>query len=582
MKDYSFGNTICRLRTAKHLSQKELGNMLCVSDKAVSRWENGSSKPRTSLLPKLADALGVTLDMLLGGKSVLMNMPTVSASGDYASEKKSDKSAVDPVKVNFIPAKGSENGNYLCTWSMQHAVADSENICGNNIPERQRNALNEETLFSEKLYHPYEREYREGLFFLLDDGWDVPYGTDATVSMARFGLCEPDAEKFARLGNTSEQRLSEIVRRIKSMGYAGVGLWISPQRCGLPDFAGVEGDRAYWEEKAELSHSAGIRYWKVDWGRNSKTVGYREMMTECVRKYAPGLLIEHAREIGPFSSDFIDRTKTIASEMCERIEYADFLRTYDVKEPFADIETFNRVNTLLKGADLSRIRHGAKGFINVESQPLVAAGLGFNVGIMQNSYEMKALLRWQRICPPFSVLNGEYITSAETVTDRLRFDRDPSWWTKRQWTEFSLTLPRSAARNARLPKVEADGEKPVVLVCAHPENDALAVATLRRNIDPNSRLIAAADITVYPQSLKTTVGVFGYYRSLTLEFPEKLPKGSSVWAQCLLSSTAVNITEKVDLHSNSVTIDGLLLRRLGHIPDDSSAAHEPVLIIKIC
>lgn len=582
MKDYSFGNNVYELRNARHLSQKELGRLMGVSDKAVSRWENGSSKPRASLLPRLADTLGVSLDKLLGGKTALQDMPTAPASGDHIPEKCSGKSVTDQIKVNFIPTESSENGNYLCTWSMQKSVAEALNIPGNNIPERQRNALSEETLFQEKLYHPYEQEYRKSLLFLLDDGWDVPYGSDVTAGYEPFGLCEPDAEKFASLGNTPEERLCGLVSRIKSMGYAGVGLWISPQQCGLPEFTGVDGDRQYWEEKARLSHAAGVRYWKVDWGRQSKTAGYREMMTECVRKCAPGLLIEHARGIGPFSRDFTDPTKSLLSEMCERVAYSDFLRTYDVMSPFDDTETYCRVNALLKNADYSHMRHGAKGFVNVESQPLVAAGLGFNIGIMTNSYEVRALLRWQRICPPFSALQGEYLTSEETLVDRLCFEVDPSWWTKRQWDTFSMTLPVSAARNAKLPKVEAKGEKPVVLVSAHPQKDALAVATLRRNIDPNSRLIVPADVTVYPKSIKTTVGVFGYYSSLTLEFREKLPKRATVWAQCLLDDTAKNITAQVKVDGNRVTVDGHALRRLGHKSCETAVSHEPALIIKIC
>ena len=38
-----FGMRVYRLRTAKRLTQRRLGAMIGVSDKAVSRWETGDS-----------------------------------------------------------------------------------------------------------------------------------------------------------------------------------------------------------------------------------------------------------------------------------------------------------------------------------------------------------------------------------------------------------------------------------------------------------------------------------------------------------------------------------------------------------
>lgn len=68
MRDYTFGNFICQLRTEKGLSQTQLGDMLGVTNKAVSKWENGTAKPNTSLLPKIAEILGVTVEELFAAK----------------------------------------------------------------------------------------------------------------------------------------------------------------------------------------------------------------------------------------------------------------------------------------------------------------------------------------------------------------------------------------------------------------------------------------------------------------------------------------------------------------------------------
>ena len=65
---YKVGNLISKLREEKRLSQSELGSKLGVTNKAVSRWENGRGYPDTSILLKLAEVLEITVDELLKGE----------------------------------------------------------------------------------------------------------------------------------------------------------------------------------------------------------------------------------------------------------------------------------------------------------------------------------------------------------------------------------------------------------------------------------------------------------------------------------------------------------------------------------
>lgn len=65
MRDYRFGNFLRELRERRGLSQYQLGRLVGVSDKAVSKWENGSSKPQNRILCQLSGILGVTADELL-------------------------------------------------------------------------------------------------------------------------------------------------------------------------------------------------------------------------------------------------------------------------------------------------------------------------------------------------------------------------------------------------------------------------------------------------------------------------------------------------------------------------------------
>lgn len=45
MNDFDFGNYLCGLREGRGLSQAQLAELLGVTDKAVSKWENGRAKP---------------------------------------------------------------------------------------------------------------------------------------------------------------------------------------------------------------------------------------------------------------------------------------------------------------------------------------------------------------------------------------------------------------------------------------------------------------------------------------------------------------------------------------------------------
>lgn len=98
---YKVGNLISKLRDEKGLSQSELGSLLGVTNKAVSRWENGRGYPDTSLLLKLSDVLGITADELLKGEL------SVSAERHNATNRRinyeAEKSLFLRFSVTIIP-----------------------------------------------------------------------------------------------------------------------------------------------------------------------------------------------------------------------------------------------------------------------------------------------------------------------------------------------------------------------------------------------------------------------------------------------------------------------------------------------
>lgn len=67
LNDKNFAERIAELRRDKMLSQKELGDMLGVSNKAVSKWERGEAMPQMKTIVKIAEIFGISPDELLTG-----------------------------------------------------------------------------------------------------------------------------------------------------------------------------------------------------------------------------------------------------------------------------------------------------------------------------------------------------------------------------------------------------------------------------------------------------------------------------------------------------------------------------------
>lgn len=65
MRDYNFGDFLCELRVRRGLTQYQLGALVGVSDKAVSKWESGTSKPQSGILFQISEILGISIDELM-------------------------------------------------------------------------------------------------------------------------------------------------------------------------------------------------------------------------------------------------------------------------------------------------------------------------------------------------------------------------------------------------------------------------------------------------------------------------------------------------------------------------------------
>lgn len=70
MDQIKIGRFIEKNRKKKGLTQNELAEYLGITDRAISKWENGRGLPDHSLLLKLTDVLGITVNELLLGEYI--------------------------------------------------------------------------------------------------------------------------------------------------------------------------------------------------------------------------------------------------------------------------------------------------------------------------------------------------------------------------------------------------------------------------------------------------------------------------------------------------------------------------------
>lgn len=68
MNQKQIGNFIAQKRKEKNLTQMQLAEILGVSNKTVSKWENGNCMPDYSIIKPLCKELGITVSELMDGE----------------------------------------------------------------------------------------------------------------------------------------------------------------------------------------------------------------------------------------------------------------------------------------------------------------------------------------------------------------------------------------------------------------------------------------------------------------------------------------------------------------------------------
>lgn len=118
MNNYITGKIIKELREKQNLTQMELGDIIGVSDKTISKWETGKGLPDIALIEPLASALKVSVIEFMNGEYVTNN----NKSGNMLKSKFS----VCPICGNIIHSMG-ENINSCCGINLPVLEAELEN-----------------------------------------------------------------------------------------------------------------------------------------------------------------------------------------------------------------------------------------------------------------------------------------------------------------------------------------------------------------------------------------------------------------------------------------------------------------------
>lgn len=72
MDQVKIGKFISKKRKEKNITQSELAEKLNITDRAVSKWENGNCMPDSGIIPELCKILNITINDLFSGEVIDM------------------------------------------------------------------------------------------------------------------------------------------------------------------------------------------------------------------------------------------------------------------------------------------------------------------------------------------------------------------------------------------------------------------------------------------------------------------------------------------------------------------------------
>lgn len=119
-------------RLARGMTQQELADRLDLTPNAVTMWESGRSKPRTAMMPLLAEILGTTTGELLGEDAGLRHGVRMPLYGwTHAGEPMEEIAGDDYAYVPPVVAQNHPRGFLLRVRGgcMDRVIPDGSLVC---------------------------------------------------------------------------------------------------------------------------------------------------------------------------------------------------------------------------------------------------------------------------------------------------------------------------------------------------------------------------------------------------------------------------------------------------------------------
>ena len=504
--------------------------------------------------------------------------------------------------MKLIPNEGRNTANYWCSWRNQRLFMPNPFLhmrqfdsAGHDIAQREM--LNDEFLFGKRgILSQHMQEVRKDMYVMLDDGWDVPYNGNYRA----FGSLILNEERFPYGGKTPSENLAILNKKIIDLGYAGTGLWIPMSCIGESEENPFDKNSFcdYWIERAKWIDYADIAYVKIDWGIHGDQIDFRERLTDIFKKYAPRVQVEHSSLDGWFYDPSTEKEK-----YAQLLNISDAFRCYDVRFDFNSVTTLARAFHMLSLS--CEVRKDCQGYINVGEEPYIAASLGCTMGIMShpllrgsiisfvpNDFEngisrrmtlkseyhsfdhYERALRWHRVAPAVPFKAGETICSDTWLEDSWTYEKEPYPYCLNDIEKKTIrqTAPQIVARNTSLPEIKKSTlpyhlieHQPFISASVNSETGVYTIATLPRTIDGVMNCTTpAVDVIARGLSADKCFGVFGVYRSLTLEFNESI-EGMKLFGGDILLDNHKDLSQcdGLRIEGNTLFLDGEFLNKTG-------------------
>ena len=261
MKDYEFGNRLYQLRRKAHLSQSQLGEMVGVSNKAVSKWENGQAKPGLEIVNKLADILSVSLDDLLHASLTEKKITKIVITGGPCAGKTTAMSWIQNAftKLGYAVLFVDETATQLITGGAAPWLNNSNkdfqlHLLQLQVAKEMAFADIAKTMKSDKILIVCDRAAMDNCAYMTEQefGWVLKQMQTNKVAMrdqydAVFHLvtAAKGAEKYYTLANN--QARTETLEEASSLDDKLIAAWT-----GHPHFRVIDNSTGFEEKMLRL------------------------------------------------------------------------------------------------------------------------------------------------------------------------------------------------------------------------------------------------------------------------------------------------------------------------------------------